>query len=90
MIRRSKLEVYLDLMRAISVDGNPIHIAEKVSLPMSDIRKHLEFLSSQGFMKVKIAGGGAEYELTRRRHGVLEALRGLTEHKPAISPKAIV
>jgi len=80
MRTRSRLEIYLDLLRAVSNQSDPVNIARKANLTLSDTEKHLDFLASQGL--VMIAGldqNRARFTLSRRGLEVLEALQNLTE-----------
>jgi len=81
MRRRSRLETYLDLIQAVSLNGNSIDIGKQVSLPLSDVEKHLSFLASQGFIRItKQEKQRIRYELTAKGFEALEALQELTKH----------
>ena len=44
MKRRSKLEIYLDVLKAVSETGRLTHIGNLANLSWKDTMKHLEFL----------------------------------------------
>ena len=44
MKRRSKLEIYLDVLKAVSETGRLTHIGNLANLSWNDTVKHLEFL----------------------------------------------
>jgi len=80
MRSRSRLEIYLDLLRTVSSQSDPVDIARKANLTLSDTEEHLDFLASQGL--VIIAGldrNRATYRLSPRGFEVLEALQNPTE-----------
>jgi len=80
MRTRSRLEIYIDLLRAVTNQSDPVDIARKANLTLSVTEKHLDFLASQGL--VKIAGldkNRARYGRSPRGLEVLEALQNLTE-----------
>ena len=85
MRRRSKLEIYLDVLKAVSETGRLTHIGNLANLSWKDTIKHLEFLELKGFVKaVKNSNGRAEYVLTQKGFEALEALQKIAE---ALSPK---
>lgn len=88
MKRRSKLEIYLDLLRAVSQSGKPTRIGNQANLSWKDTLKHLDFLELQGFIRVvKEKRGRIEYRLTPKGLEALEALQKVTE---ALSPRVKV
>ena len=85
MKRRSKLEIYLDVLRAVSETGRLTHIGNLANLSWKDTMKHLEFLELKGFVKaMKNSNGKNEYTLTQKGFEALEALQKIAE---ALSPK---
>jgi len=85
MKRRSKLEIYLDVLKAVSETGRLTHIGNLANLSWKDTMKHLEFLELKGFVKaMKNSNGKNEYTLTQKGFEALEALQKIAE---ALSPK---
>jgi len=85
MKRRSKLEIYLDVLKAVSETGRLTHIGNLANLSWKDTIKHLEFLELKGFVKaMKNSNGRAKYVLTQKGFEALEALQKIAE---ALSPK---
>lgn len=80
MRTRSRLEIYIDLLRTVTNQSDSVDIAKKANLTLSDTEKHLHFLASQGFMTmVRLDQNRGRYELSPRGLEALEALRELTE-----------
>jgi predicted transcriptional regulator len=72
MRRPSRLEIYLDLLQAVSKHRDPISVGRTLNLSQSDTENHLSFLAQQGLVKTKKQGNNiAKHELTLRG---LEAL----------------
>ena len=86
MRRRSRLEIYLDLLNAVSRSPNFIDVAKKTKLSLSTATKHLTFLASQGFISTLIIDDGKiEYELTAKGFEALMAfLRLSTTEQPLL------
>ena len=85
MRRRSKLEIYLDVLKAVSKTGRLTHIGNLANLSWKDTMKHLEFLELKGFVKaMKNSNGKNEYTLTQKGVEALEAFRQLIK---TLSPK---
>jgi len=81
---RSRLEIYLDLLQAVSSNGGRVDIARRAKLTLSDVENHLSFLVSQGLARTaKTANNRLRYELTSRGFEVLEAFQGLGERREA-------
>ncbi len=75
MKKRSRLEIYLDVLEAASKVGKLTHIGNLANLSWKDTVKHLRFLELNGFVKKE----GEEYKLTQKGLEVLETLRKITE-----------
>ena len=87
MKRRSKLEIYLDILKAVSKTGKLTHIGNMANLSWKDAVKHLEFLKNKGFVEtVKTENGREEYKLTQKGYEALETLQKITD---ALAPKLI-
>ena len=82
---KTKLEIYLDVLKAVSETGRLTHIGNLANLSWKDTMKHLEFLELKGFVKaMKNSNGKNEYTLTQKGFEALEALQKIAE---ALSPK---
>ena len=80
MRKRSNLEIYFDVLRAVSETSKPTHIGNYAALCWKDTMKCLSFLESKGFIKaVSSRNGRIEYKLTRRGLEALEALQKIVE-----------
>ena len=85
MRRRSKLEIYLDVLKAVSKTGRLTHIGNLANLSWNDTVKNLKFLELKGFVRtVKTSNGKNEYTLTQKGFEALEAFRQLMK---TLSPK---
>jgi len=85
MRRRSKLEIYLDVLKAVSKTGRLTHIGNLANLSWNDTVKNLKFLELKGFVKaVKTSNGKNEYTLTQKGFEALEAFQQLMK---TLSPK---
>ena len=79
------MEIYLDVLKAVSETGRLTHIGNLANLSWKDTMKHLEFLELKGFVENRrTENGRAEYALTRKGFEALEALQKIAE---ALSPK---
>jgi predicted transcriptional regulator len=82
MRTRSRLEIYLDLVRTVSRQGNLVNIGKTVGLSLSDTERHLGFLEFQGFLRiVERKNSKVMYELTPKGFEVLESVRKLMGHE---------
>jgi predicted transcriptional regulator len=85
MRRHSRLEIYLDLLHAVSRSSDLVDIAKKTGLSLSTATKHLTFLASQGFVSTLIADDGIiKYELTPKGFEALMAFLRLTAQEQPI------
>jgi predicted transcriptional regulator len=89
MITRSRLEIYLDLLLAVSQNTELETIAKNVKLSVSAAKDHLTFLASQGFVANQIMDDQTiKYELTAKGFEALMAFLKLTRHeKPVLEEK---
>ena len=85
-MRRSKLEVYLDILKAVSETGKPTKIGNIANLSWNKTRKYLEFLEINGFIQGSRKGKRIEYKITEKG---FEVLRTLQKIKDALTPKAL-
>jgi len=84
-MRRSKLEVYLDILKAVSETGKPTKIGNIANLSWNKTRNYLEFLEINGFIQGFRNGKRIEYKLTEKGFEVLKILQKI---KDALTPKA--
>ncbi|HDM88765.1 MAG TPA: hypothetical protein ENG65_02085 [Candidatus Bathyarchaeota archaeon] len=85
MKRRSKLEIYLDILKAVSETSKLTHIGNMANLSWKDAVKHLNFLKRRGFVEaMKTKNGREEYRLTQKGFEALETLQKITN---ALTPK---
>jgi len=85
MKRRSKLEIYLDILKAVSETSKLTHIGNMANLSWKDAVRHLSFLRRRGFVEaVKAENGREEYRLTQKGLEALETLKKITN---ALTPK---
>ncbi len=78
MRSRSRLEIYLDLMKEVPSHTDLTSIGKELNLPLGDTRKHAGSLVSQGFVRIaEQEKSRAEYELTAKGFEAVEALRML-------------
>lgn len=86
MKRRSKMEIYLDLLEAVSKTSKPTRIGNQANLSWKKTQKHLEFLERNGYVRVakRTKSGRLEYELTKKGFETLHALQKVAE---ALSPR---
>ena len=85
MKRRSKLEIYLDILKAVSETSKLTHIGNMANLSWKDAVRHLSFVRRRGFVEVvKTENGREEYRLTQKGLEALETLQKITN---ALTPK---
>ena len=78
-MRRSKLEVHLDVLKALTRYG-PLkltHIMYKTEVNCKDVKPCLEFLIKQNLVEEATVGKRSIYRVTERGIAVLENLRKL-------------
>ena len=79
MVRRSRLEIYLELLRAVRQTSRRTHIGNLTNLSWKDTKKHLEFLESKGFVKIVGGeGGSTEYKISEKGLEAMEAFERVT------------
>jgi len=80
MKKRSRLEIYLDVLEATSKVGKLTHIGNLANLSWKDTVRHLRFLELNGFVRrEKNEVGSEEYKLTQKGLEVLKTLRKIAE-----------
>ena len=75
MTRRSQMEIYIDILRAIAVGKKrPTHIMYRANLSWIRLKKHLDFMLTQNLIEEGIIDGKlmSVYNLTSKGKGVLE------------------
>jgi predicted transcriptional regulator len=78
MVRRSKMEIYIDILQVIS-EGNvkPTHVMYKANLSWARLMKHIRFLQSQDLLTIAQGSGVDRYEITEKGREVLSYFRKL-------------
>ena len=94
MVRRSKMEIYLDILRVIS-EGNhkPTHIMYRANLSWSRLKRYLNFLSEQDLLTILQKSEGTRYNLTPKGREVLnyfKKLEGVLYYKRRALPSEVV
>ena len=92
MRKRSRHEIHVDLMQAILGHTDPKDIATSTHLPLSDTLKHLDFLVSEGFVRIpRRAKKEREYRLTPTGSEALEGYLDLgktrSKHRDLLSSR---
>ena len=75
-VKRSKLDIYSSLLRAIDAyggSGRITHLSYASNTPLDRTRRYLEFLASKGLLRVENAEGGIDYVMTPRGYEFLRA-----------------
>jgi len=87
MMRRSQLEMYMDILEVLAHIG-PLkltHIMYQVNVNCNMLREYLTFLTKQGLVEVKIIGKERKvYAITQLGVTVLEQFRELKEVLPIV------
>ena len=90
-MRRSKLEMYLDILRVLSQKG-PLkltHIMYKANVNCRVLKEYLDFLLSQGLVEERIVGKSmVVYANTPKGTTVLKCFRELNKALPIIEENA--
>jgi len=94
MVRRSKMEIYIDILHVIS-EGNlkPTHVMYKANLSWARLMKHLRFLQSQDLVTFVQGGGAERYEITEKGREVLSYFRkleGALYHRKEAIPSEVI
>ncbi len=78
MTRRSQMEIYIDILKAIS-DGRqkPTHIMYRANLSWARLKKHLNFLMKQDLLTTSTADAGVIFNITVKGKEVLGYFRKL-------------
>lgn len=81
MKRRSRLEIYVDLLEAVSQTSGIRRIGNESGLPWVTTTKYLVSFERQGLVTKTVEGERSrdKYELTRKGFEVLESLQKLTD-----------
>jgi len=87
MMRRSKLEMYIDILKVLAHRG-PLkltHIMYKANVNCSVLKEHLDFLMKQGLVEERTSGKQrVVYVITQRGITVLKHFKELKEVLPII------
>ena len=86
-MRRSKLEIYVDILKVLAHRG-PLkltHVMYKVNVNCSVLREYLDFLTKQGLVEVKTSGKGRKvYAITQLGVTALKQFRELKKVLPIV------
>ena len=78
-MRRSKLEIYMDVLRIISKGCHkPTRIMYRSNLSWNPLCEVMDFLVNQGVVRVKKSGKKKEYYLTEKGREILKYYEKLT------------
>ena len=87
MMRRSKLEMYVDILKVLAQKG-PLkltHVMYKANVNCSVLKEYLDFLTKQGLVEEKILRKERiVYVITQRGVTVLKQFRELKEVLPIV------
>ena len=90
MIRRSKIEVFADVMKVVAEEGEirRTRIMYRAYLAWKVLKEALDFLEDKGILRSQVNKSGTFVRLTDEGYGVLRRLNELEEvfTKPAILP----
>ena len=80
MNRRSRLETYIAILKAIHSGANkPTHIMYKANLAWTRMLKYLDFLVCQGLIEECVEEEGKRYYITRKGIMVLNYFEKILE-----------
>ena len=86
-LRRSKLEMYIDMLKVLAQKG-PLkltHIMYKANVNCSVLKEHLDFLITQGLVEERTIGRGrVVFSVTQRGITVLKYFHELTQVLPIV------
>ena len=92
MMRRSKIEMYIDILEVLAQRG-PLkltHIMYNANVNCSLLKEHLNYLTKQGLVEEKIIGKERiVYAITQRGVTVLKQFRELKEVLPIVEETVI-
>ncbi|MCS7387072.1 MAG: winged helix-turn-helix domain-containing protein [archaeon GB-1867-005] len=96
MARRSRFEIYLDILEAVA-EGNkkPTHIMYRANLSWIRLKKYLNFLISRGLLRQSTNASTCTFSLTRKGREVLAYYKRLErlfhrEERKVFYPKIYV
>jgi len=86
MDRRTKYEIYADLLKTVMKRGScgVTRASYGASLPVDRAKKSLEFLASRGFVR-EVAGDSSRYRITKRGVEYLEVFGKMRKLFAALS-----
>ena len=80
MVRRSRLEVYLDILEIILKGvSKPTHIMYKANLAWNPTMKYLDFLIGQGLIYEEGYENSRKYKITEKGIQVIQYFRNIKE-----------
>ncbi|HKW03879.1 MAG TPA: winged helix-turn-helix domain-containing protein [Nitrososphaerales archaeon] len=85
--RRSRMEVEIDIMQAISDGaGRPTHIMYRSNLSWSVMQSFIRSMESQGLLVMRLAEGRKSYALTEKGQRVLETYHSVKKQLDIVAP----
>lgn len=75
-VKRSKLDIYNSLLRAIDSyggSGRITHLSYASNTPLDRTRRYLQFLAGKGLLREERSEGGVDYVMTPRGYEFLRA-----------------
>lgn len=85
--RRSRMEVEIDIMQAISDGaGRPTHIMYRSNLSWSVMQSFIRSMESQGLLVIRAAEGRKSYALTEKGQRVLETYHSVKKQLDIVAP----
>jgi len=94
MVRRSKMEIYIDILRVISEGNNkPTHIMYRANLSWERLKRYLRFLEGQDLLRTVQRDDGQRFEITPKGREVLnyfKKVEGMLYYKRKALPSEIL
>lgn len=75
-VKRSKLDIYNSLLRAIDSyggSGRITHLSYASNTPLDRTRRYLQFLANKGLLRAETGEDGTDYVMTPRGYEFLRA-----------------
>ena len=72
MTRRSQMEIYIDILKAVAEGKKkPTHIMYRANLSWTRLRKYIDFLISQDLLQERVNEGASAFTLTTKGKDVI-------------------
>ncbi|MEA2090099.1 MAG: winged helix-turn-helix domain-containing protein [Thermoproteota archaeon] len=87
MGRRTKYDIYADLLRAVSRRGGcrVTKASYGANLPVDRTKSFLSFLASRGFVRQEIINNSKRYHITKRGLGYLQTFKKMKKMFAALA-----